>query len=127
MIKLLLIGVGGFFGSVARYLASGLAQDISRSATFPWGTLAVNVTGCLLIGVVAQLAESRGFLGDGGRTLVMVGFLGGFTTFSTFGNETFILLRDGQPLLSFGNAAGHLAACLAAVWIGRTLAYTLWR
>jgi len=127
MFKIFLIGTGGFFGSVARYLASGLAQDLSRSATFPWGTLAVNVTGCFLIGFVSQLAESRGFLTDASRSLVIIGFLGGFTTFSTFGNETFLLLRDGQPLLSFGNAAGHLAACLAAVWIGRSLAFALWR
>ena len=127
MFKILLIGIGGFLGSVARYLASGVVQDVSRSVTFPWGTLAVNVVGCLLIGFVAQLAESRGFLTDASRGLVIIGFLGGFTTFSTFGNETFILLRDGQPLLSFGNAAGHLAACLAAVWVGRSLAFALWR
>ena len=125
--KLLLIGVGGFCGSVARYLASGFVQDLSRTISFPWGTFAVNVLGCLLIGFLSQLAEGRGFLTEASRSLLIVGFLGGFTTFSTFGNETYLLLRNGQPLLSFGNAAGQLLACLAAVWLGRSLAFTLWR
>ncbi len=125
--KLLLIGVGGFCGSVARYLASGFVQDLSRTISFPWGTFAVNVLGCLLIGFLSQLAEGRGFLTEATRSLLIVGFLGGFTTFSAFGNETFNLLREGQPLLSFGNAAGQLLACLAAVWLGRSLAFALWR
>jgi CrcB protein len=127
VVNILLIGVGGFCGSVARYLASGVVQDLSRTISFPWGTFAVNVLGCFLIGFIAQLTESRGFLTEASRGLIVIGFLGGFTTFSTFGNETYLLLRNGQPLLSFGNAAGQLLACLAAVWLGRSLAIALWR
>jgi CrcB protein len=127
VVNILLIGVGGFCGSVARYLASGVVQDLSRTISFPWGTFAVNVLGCFLIGFIAQLTESRGFLTEATRGLIVIGFLGGFTTFSTFGNETYLLLRNGQPLLSFGNAAGQLLACLAAVWLGRSLAIALWR
>lgn len=127
MANILLIGVGGFLGSVARYLASGLFQDLSRTISFPWGTFAVNVLGCLCIGFLSQLTEGRGFLTEASRSLVIVGFLGGFTTFSSFGNETFNLLREGQPLLSLGNAAGQLVTCIAAVWLGRSLAFALWR
>lgn len=125
--KLLLIGAGGFCGSVARYLASGFVQDLSRTISFPWGTFAVNVLGCLFVGFLSQLAEGRGFLTEASRGFLIIGFLGGFTTFSAFGNETFNLLREGQPLLSFGNAAGQLLACIAAVWLGRSLAFALWR
>ncbi len=126
-LKVFLIGLGGFFGSIARYLASGAVQDLSRSISFPWGTLAVNVLGCFLIGLVSQLAEGRGLLSDAVRGFLVVGFLGGFTTFSTFGSETYALLRGGQFLLSAGNALGQLLACLAAVWLGSSLAFVLWR
>jgi len=84
VVKILLIGAGGFLGSVARYLASGVVQDLSRTVSFPWGTFAVNVLGCFLIGFAAQLTESRGILTEASRGLIIIGFLGGFTT---FGNE----------------------------------------
>jgi len=127
MLRILLVGAGGFLGSVLRHLAGGAAQSLSRSATFPWGTFAVNLTGCLAIGFLAQLAESRGLFGDHGRAFVFVGVLGGFTTFSAFGNETFNLLRQGEAWLAAANAAGQVLLGLGAVWLGRSLAWAIWR
>lgn len=127
MLRLLLVGAGGFLGSVLRYLAGGAVQSLSRSVAFPWGTFAVNLAGCFIVGFLAHLAEARGLFGDLGRSFVFVGVLGGFTTFSAFGNETFLLLRDGERWLAAGNAAGQVVLGLAGVWLGRTLAYAIWR
>jgi CrcB protein len=120
--KILLAGVGGFLGSILRYLVSGLVQDSSRSIHFPYGTLTVNLIGCFAIGLLAQLAETRGFFTAETRTLVFVGVLGGFTTFSAFGNETINLWREGQSGLALMNIAAHLLLCLGAVWLSRALA-----
>jgi len=125
--KLLLAGVGGFLGSVLRYSVSGFVQGLSRSIDFPYGTLAVNLIGCLAIGFLSQLAESRGIFTAETRTLVFIGVLGGFTTFSAFGNETINLWREGESLLAVTNVAAHLVLCLGAVWISRALAYQIWR
>ncbi len=127
MIKLLLVGAGGFIGSVLRYLATGVVQSATRSASFPWGTLAVNVTGCFAIGVLSHLAETRGIPGAEQRLFLITGLLGGYTTFSAFGNETFLLLREGETALAAANAFGQVALGFAAVWAGRTLVHMLWR
>lgn len=127
MFKILLVGVGGFCGSVARYLAGGYAQQLSGSAAFPFGTLTVNVVGCFIIGVLSELAESHGVLSAESRALLIVGVLGGFTTFSSFGNETLNLMRDGQTLFAFANVGGNVILGLAAVWLGRALTYLIWR
>jgi len=124
--KLLLAGVGGFIGSVLRYSISGFVQGLSRSIDFPYGTLVVNLLGCLTIGFLSQLAESRGIFTAETRTFVFIGILGGFTTFSTFGNETVNLWRDGESLLAASNVAAHLVLCLGAVWISRAMAYQIW-
>lgn len=127
MIKLLLVGAGGFLGSVLRYLASGAVQSAVASAGFPWGTLAVNATGCFAIGALAHLAELRGVLGAEQRLFLITGVLGGYTTFSAYGNETYLLLREGETALAAANALGQVALGLAAVWAGRTLALMIWR
>ncbi len=88
MLRLLLIGMGGFLGSVLRYLMSSYVQQITQSAVFPYGTLAVNLVGCAVIGFLSQLADTREVFTPETRALVFVGVLGGFTTFSTFGNES---------------------------------------
>jgi CrcB protein len=126
MVRLLLVGAGGFIGSALRYLLSGFVQQTSKSVGFPYGTLAVNIIGCFVIGFLARLAETHGLFNTESRAFVFVGVLGGFTTFSTFGNETFNLWRDGENLLAFANIAGHLALGLGAVWVGRILAYEIW-
>ncbi|HET9512405.1 MAG TPA: fluoride efflux transporter CrcB [Gemmatimonadales bacterium] len=122
----LLVAAGGAVGAVLRYGLSGLVQG-RTGPVFPYGTLAVNVVGCLLMGVISELAESRGALEPGTRALITVGVLGGFTTFSAFGNETLNLLRDGERALAAGNIAANLILALAAVWAGRAAAAGLWR
>ena len=124
--KLFLAGIGGFIGSSLRYAATGYVQQLSRSTDFPYGTLAVNIIGCFIIGLLSQLAESRGFFTAESRTFVFIGILGGFTTFSAFGNETMNLWRDGQNSLAMANIAAQLVLGLGAVWIGRALAYQIW-
>ena len=125
--KLFLAGIGGFIGSSLRYAVSGYIQLWSKSIAFPYGTLAVNLIGCFAIGFLSQLAESRGMFTAETRTLIFIGVLGGFTTFSAFGNETISLWRDGENLLAAANVAAHLLLCLGAVWLSRALAYQVWR
>ncbi len=127
MIKLITIGLGGFIGSVLRYLMSGAVQSLSRSISFPWGTFAVNLIGCFSIGFLSHLSETRGLFAESSRAFVFIGLLGGFTTFSAFSNETFNLLRDGETGLALLNIGGQVILCLGLVWLGRAVAYGIWR
>ena len=96
MIKtLLLIGSGGFLGSVSRFLVSRFMQNNFPSA-FPFGTFFVNITGCFLIGFIYGISERSSLITSGWKMFLAVGFCGGFTTFSTFTNENLALLRDGD-------------------------------
>lgn len=125
--KFLFIGLGGFTGSVVRYAVSGYVQGWSRSVSFPYGTLAVNTLGCLLIGFLSQLMESRGVFSENARFFVFIGLLGGFTTFSTFSNESMNLLRNNEIWGSSMNIMLHIFLGLFAVWLGRVSAYLIWR
>lgn len=125
--RVLLIGVGGFVGSVLRYGLSGLTQDLAPRSVFPVGTLAVNILGCLAIGVLSELADARGFLSPDIRALLIVGLLGGFTTFSAFANETVNAIRGGSFVLALANVLLSVGACLLAVSVGRALAHSIWR
>jgi CrcB protein len=127
MPKTLLVGVGGFIGSILRYLVSGYIQQITKSATFPFGTLVVNIVGCVLVGVLSQLADRHGVFTAASRVFIFIGILGGFTTFSTFGNETMNLLQDGENFPALINAGAHIILGIGGVWIGRSLAYLIWR
>jgi fluoride exporter len=124
--NILWVGVGGFIGSVFRYVLSGLVQEYTKRDDFPVGTLAVNILGCLIIGLLSQLAEARGALSPETRALVIIGILGGFTTFSSFGNETMNLWRDGESYLAFVNVVAQVMLGLGAVWLGRTIGHELW-
>ncbi len=96
MIKtILLVGTGGFLGSVSRFLASRFMQ-MSFPSAFPYGTFLVNITGCLLIGLIYGFSERSSLLTTEWKLFLAVGFCGGFTTFSTFANENLALLRDGE-------------------------------
>lgn len=123
--KLLIVGIGGFIGAVARYGLSGLAHTQLGSA-FPYGTLAVNVLGCLLMGVLMHVSTERHILSSDARLLIMVGLLGSLTTFSTFGYETLEYLRDREPTLALLNIAANLILSLAAVWIGWIGSRAIW-
>ena len=125
--KLLLVGAGGFAGSVVRYLAGGFVQSYSGSISFPYGTLVVNLAGCFIIGFLSYLADARGVFDADARAFVFVGILGGFTTFSTFGNETMNLFRDGENGFALLNVGLSVVVGLVLVWLGRSLAYLIWR
>ena len=125
--KILWVGLGGFLGSIGRYLLSGYVQQLIRGTGFPYGTLAVNLTGCLFIGFLSQWVETRGFLSPEVRLFVFMGLLGGFTTFSTFGNETMNLWQAGDSAAALVNVVVHVLLGLGAAWLGHIIAYGLWR
>ncbi len=122
--SILLAGAGGFLGAIARYLVVlGVNQTPLAASGFPYGTLAVNVAGCLIIGLVGGLASSHGLFaaGSGARVFLFVGILGGFTTFSAFGYDTLMLAREGSFLLALGNVGLQVVLGLGAVWLGYRL------
>lgn len=126
MREVLLVGGGGFIGAVLRYAVGGLVQADSRSSALPYGTLFVNVSGCLALGLLSQLADTRGIFTPEVRLLLFAGVLGAYTTFSTFGNDTLRLFNTGTPLLALANIGAQLGLGLGAVWLGRSAAAWLW-
>ncbi len=124
--RIVLVGLGGCIGAVTRYLFGGAVQLLSRSISFPFGTVAVNLVGCFVIGALSHLAESRGAFTVELRAFLIIGVLGGFTTFSAFANETFNLLRDTETWLASVNVLVQVAGGLACVWMGRALAHFIW-
>jgi len=118
----LLVALGSAIGGVARYWCSGLVAARAGEA-FPWGTLVVNVTGSFIIGALAAMSEPDGrwYLSPGARQFLMIGVLGGYTTFSSFSLQTLNLLREGQWLYAAGNVFASVAMCLVAVWLGFVL------
>lgn len=123
MIKaILLVGSGGFLGSVLRYLLSKYIESTWLSS-FPFGTFGVNIIGCLIIGLIYGLSIKNIASGEI-RLLLATGFCGGFTTFSSFSYEFLTLLQDGQLWYAFLYSFCSLLAGLLAVWIGLTLIKT---
>jgi len=121
MKEYLLVGAGGFLGANARYLVSSfLARHVS--ASLPWGTLAVNVTGSCLLGAVVIWTTERVMVDPAYRLLVAVGFCGAFTTFSSYGVETVRLLEEGHAWLAVGNFLGNNLLSLLAALAGVALA-----
>ncbi len=118
MNKILLIGIGSGLGGICRYLLSLFIHSFF-SRTFPYGTLIVNSLGCLLMGFLfILLLERVDGIGDQLRALLLIGFLGGFTTFSSFSIETMNLMENGQPLNAFINIIASLILCLGLTWLG---------
>lgn len=113
---ILFIGMGSFAGGVLRFLLSQTIQSRVEGG-FPFGTLIVNIAGCLLIGIVFGLYE-RGIVSDQARLFLATGILGGFTTFSAFSNETVALLRTGQVMLALVYVSASIVAGLTATYIG---------
>jgi len=122
----LLIAVGSALGGMARFWCSGVVANLIGE-TFPWGTLVVNIVGSFIIGFFATLTgpDGRIFASTAARQFVMVGFCGGYTTFSSFSLQTLNLLNDGEWLAAGLNAAFSFALCMTAVWAGFMLAATL--
>jgi CrcB protein len=117
LLRLLAIAGGGAAGAVARYWVSGRVYAWLGTG-FPWGTLAVNVAGSFLIGVLAILLIERLPYSAEWRSLLIVGFLGAFTTFSTFSLETLALIEQADYAKALANAVLSVVACLAATWLG---------
>lgn len=118
--KLLAIALLGALGSVARYLIAGAVQQ-GTGGGFPWGTLVVNTLGCLIFGIVWSLANERMIISGAVRAIILIGFLGAFTTFSTFAFETGQLVRDSEWLYAAGNVILNNTIGLAAVFAGITI------
>jgi CrcB protein len=119
--KYVLIVVGGGAGSLARYLA-GTAIMTRFGSRFPMGTLVVNVTGCFLIGLLMTLITERFSPGTNWRPLLVIGFLGGYTTFSSFEWETYAAARDGSHWMGLVNVIASVVFGYAAVWLGAAIA-----
>ena len=115
--RLALLAAAGAAGTLARYGLAGLAQRMFASS-FPWGTFVVNAVGCLVFGLVWALAEDRMLISGATRAIVLVGFMGAFTTFSTFAFETSQMLDDSQWLAAAGNLLLHNLAGIALVMCG---------
>ena len=122
--RFFLVALGGLVGCIARYWLAGVVQRLGNHG-FPSGTLAVNIVGSLMIGIVMTLSLERGLVDERLRILLTTGFCGGFTTMSTFSYENFALLQDGEHLLAFANTGVTFAACLGAVWLGSVIARAL--
>lgn len=120
------IALGSALGGVGRYWLSGVVAR-SFGETFPAGTLVVNVTGSFLIGVIAALADTEGrwWIGPAARTFLMLGVLGGYTTFSSFSLQTLHLARDGEWLYAGANVVLSVVLCLLAVWLGNVLGHAV--
>ena len=127
MYKVLLVGAGGFLGAISRYFVAGFVQNLSQSINFPYGTLTVNIVGCFCLGLLSHLAELNMGVTAEVRLMVMIGFLGSFTTYSTFCNETMNLMQDQRFYLALINVGVHLFLGLSAVLIGRFVVTMLWR
>lgn len=113
--NILLVALGGAIGSVCRYLLSGM-----NVASWPWGTFAVNILGSLVIGLLVGLA-SKGIVSPEMKLLLITGFCGGFTTFSTFANESFSMMRAGDALQMALYVGASVVVGILAVWVGLLL------
>lgn len=119
--SLFAVGAGGFLGATSRYLLSVSIDEYLKPEQFPLGIFAVNIIGCLMIGLLAGFFELKGWMNVELRLFIFVGFLGGFTTFSTFINDTFLLGREGEMMAALLNIGGQVLLGLLFVWIGYSL------
>jgi CrcB protein len=124
MYKILLIGFAGLVGTLARYWLSGWG-DQWWGGTFPFGTFIVNAVGCLLMGFLFHVTQEKYLVDPVVRAVVLVGFLGGFTTFSSFAIQSFNLLRDGELFLAGANILLSNVVGLFLVWVGYSISRAL--
>ena len=117
---LLWVGLGGFFGTIARYLLSGWVA-VRWGAIFPWGTFVINISGSFVLGFFLAFAQDRPWVHSGARLMFAVGFVGAYTTFSTYTYESFRLMTEGQFALAAFNIVGSVVVGLVAVFAGVAL------
>ena len=122
--KLAWLAGAGALGTLARYGLAGLVQRLHQSE-FPWGTLAVNALGCFAFGIVWTLAEERLVIGGETRAILLIGFMGAFTTFSTYAFETSAMLRDAEWMLAAANALAQNVLGVVAFFLGVALGRAL--
>src|SRR5689334_19201177 len=118
MFKLLLIALGGSVGTLSRYGMAAALRGVTERTGFPFGTLVINLSGCFLIGFLFALFTERMVIRVEYQQMILIGFLGGYTTFSTFGLETFNLLRGGQYWYAAGNLIVSNLVGVALVLVG---------
>ena len=120
--NVLIVGLGGFAGAACRYLVNSWVLKVSPQP-FPFGTLTVNVVGCFLIGLFHGITDARDIAKPELRLFLVVGVLGGFTTYSAFGHDTFELIRSTRIISAAANVTAHITLGLLAVaigdWLGR--------
>ncbi len=121
MFNALFVGAGGFFGAIGRYLLAGAVYQLFPNSSFPSGTAVVNILGCFIIGLLNGLFEVRQVFGAETRLFLLIGLLGGFTTFSTFGFETLALMKGGEFFLAVMNVLVQVILGLVAVFFGYSL------
>ena len=121
-LSIALVAIGGAIGSVSRYILSMLLLRASGSL-FPVGTFAVNLAGCIAFGIIVGAAEQRFVLTPEARAFLLVGVLGGFTTFSTYAYESFALMQDGQFVTAAVNIVGQVVASLFGFWVAYVIAH----
>ena len=117
---ILLVGIGGFIGAILRYTLGGWIQN--GSVNFPVGTLVINTTGSFFIGLIMYLSEYQGLFSDETRIFLTIGVLGGYTTLSTFGYESFRLLDDSKFALMAINVVSTVLLSMLAVYLGKIVA-----
>ncbi|MCP4180679.1 MAG: fluoride efflux transporter CrcB [bacterium] len=118
LLQCLFVGIGGFLGAISRYLISTKVQTLSKSSVFPYGTLAVNFIGCLIIGFLSGIVLNSNWLNLSLQNLLITGFLGALTTFSTFGFETYTLIRNGAVRLAVTNILLQVIVGISLLWFG---------
>jgi fluoride exporter len=116
-VTLLLVGLGGFLGAATRYLVDGWVSA-ATGGTFPWGTLAINLSGSFILGVLFAIATERAILPADVRPAVMIGFVGAYTTFSTWMLESARLIEDGALAAAFLNVGGSVVLGIIAIFLG---------
>lgn len=127
LINILWVGIGGFFGAICRYAGNMAVAKTNFMPLFPTGTLLVNLSGCFLIGFIAYFSDTRDVLSHNARLFIFTGFLGAFTTFSSFGYETVNLLRGQMPWAAFANVILHIVLGLLFVCLGLTAGWLIFR
>jgi len=121
----LLVFLGAGIGGVMRFLTATAIQKACNGWVFPLGTFVVNISGCLVIGFLAQLAETKSIVAPEYRAFFLIGILGGYTTFSSFGYETMQLIKSGEILYAISNSVLQVVLGLICVWLGMVLARLL--